>query len=171
MNRASTTHLHMLTHKCTSTHAHAAGGWLRECEPRPAVHTGMCLTAVTDSPNDAEEKTHINTRRLRRDRNTHSDMSSALCAPDFWKDTCVYAKVHKCTYSFRSVAQACIWYISNKSNGSKVKFSVPHKLFCGNKWGCNNMSRLMISALRSNILQVRPVLLPILCLIIDMANN
>lgn len=102
INRAPTTHLYMLTHKRTLTGVNTCTrnrGLIERVWTQPAVHMGMCLTGVTDSPNSAEEKTHINTRRLRRDWNTHPDMSWALSARLLKRQMhlCSMLQVHKHT--------------------------------------------------------------------------
>ncbi len=125
MNRASTTHLRMLTHKHTLTHVNTCTrkrGLTGRVWTRPAVHMGTCLTAVTDSWNGAEEKTHINTRRLRRGWNTHPDMSSAQCAR-LLKNT--NALTQKCTTA-RTVCALLLRHVSDtrliNPTGGEFKF-------------------------------------------------
>lgn len=88
---ASTTHLHMLTHKHGLTHVNTCAcsrvGWLRECEPRPAVGTGMRLTAVTDSPNSTKEGGKKNTHTP-KETEIHTLTCPQHCVPHIWTDTC-----------------------------------------------------------------------------------
>lgn len=145
------------------------GGWLRVWT-QPAVHTGMCLTVVTDSPISAEEKKHTSTPEGWEGTKIHSLTCPQHCSPD-WKDTYTNVKVHKHKFAFCAVAQACIWYSSNKSNWSKVGFceTLPcHGNTCivgFRQYGQINYQT--ISALGSNILQARWVVVPIFCLIIS----
>lgn len=94
MNRASTTHLPVLTHKHTLTHVNTCTrnrGLIESVKPA-CRSCGDVFDSCDWQSKQCWEKKHINTRRLRRDRNTHPDMYWAKCVPDSWKDTCTYAK-------------------------------------------------------------------------------
>lgn len=125
MNRAATTHLHMLTHKHALTHVNTCtrnGGLIERVWTQPAVHTGMCLTAVTDSPNSAEEKnTHQHSKAQKRPKYTPWHVLSTVCQTS-QETHALMQKAHRYTYSFCSVAQACTWYISNKSKQEEFSF-------------------------------------------------
>lgn len=94
INGASSNHRYMLTCKHALT---CSGGLIEGAQTRLAVDTGMCLTGVTDSSNRDDEEKHTSTPgRLRRDGNTHSDMSRATSAAHLKSQThfCSVSKMH-----------------------------------------------------------------------------